>query len=217
MPDRADASAANPFGGRQPTSHERMTGRPWDASYTDGPAPWDIGGPQPAILRLAADGVFVGPVLDVGCGAGDNALHLAGLGLSVLGVDVAATALAMAREKAAARGLTVEFAVADAFRLDHLGRTFRTVLDSGMFHTCDADERSVYAASLASVTEQGGTVYVLCFADGGSDTGPHPVSEDEIRSAFSLGGGWRIVSIQPERVHTRFGNAPAWLARIERT
>lgn len=217
MADRTRASAADPFGGRRPTSHERMTGQPWDASYADGPAPWDIGGPQPAIVRLAAEGAFAGPVLDVGCGTGDNALHIASLGLSVLGVDVAETALVMGREKAATRGVGVEFAAADAFRLDRLGRTFRTVLDSGMLHTCDADERPVYAASLASATESGGTLYVLCFGDRGPDTGPHPVSQEEIRAAFTASGGWRVVAIESERVVTRFGSAPAWLARIERT
>ena len=93
-----DAPAGDPFGGRHPTSHERMTGLPWDASYRDGPAPWDIGRPQPAIARVATDGGFVGAVLDAGCGSGENALHLASLGLSVVGVDVAETALAIARE-----------------------------------------------------------------------------------------------------------------------
>ncbi len=42
--------ADDPFSGRRPTSHERMTGLPWDASYHDGAAPWDIGQPQPAWL-----------------------------------------------------------------------------------------------------------------------------------------------------------------------
>src|SRR5262245_2509378 len=152
----------DPFGGRQPTSHERMTGVPWDASYHDGPAPWDIGRPQPVFVRLAAEGAFVGPVLDAGCGTGENTLHLASLGLSVLGVDVAETALAMAREKAVARGLDVEFATADALHLERLERTFQTVLDSGLFHTFDAQERPHYVASLASVTARDGMLYVLC-------------------------------------------------------
>ena len=57
--------------GRQPTSHERMTGLPWDASYENGPPPWDIGEPQPAIVRLASEGGrFAGQVLDAGCGTG---------------------------------------------------------------------------------------------------------------------------------------------------
>jgi hypothetical protein len=49
MPDRSGTFADDPFGGRPPTSHERMTGLPWDASYHEGPAPWDTGQPQPAI------------------------------------------------------------------------------------------------------------------------------------------------------------------------
>lgn len=209
----------DPFGGREPTSHERMTGRPWDASYVDGPAPWDIGRPQPAIVRLAARGVFAGPVLDVGCGAGDNALHLASLGLSVLGVDVAETALAIARSKAEGRGLQVEFVAADAYHLDRLGRRFQTVLDVGMFHTCDGDERPAYVASLAAVTGPGATLYLLCFGDEGADTGPHPVRRDDLAAAFAPSTGWEVVTIEPTRVHTRFhgdDGAPAWLARIQR-
>jgi SAM-dependent methyltransferase len=215
----AGDSAGDPFGGRPPTSHERMTGKPWDASYTDGPAPWDIDQPQPAIVRLAAEGAFAGPVLDVGCGTGDNALHLASLGLSVLGVDVAETALTIARRKAGDRGLQVEFATADAYRLDRLGRRFQTVLDSGMFHTCDSDERPAYVASLASVTDPGATLYLLCFSDEGPDTGPHPVSRDGLAAAFAPSTGWRVDAIDPTRVHTRFHGdegAPAWLATIAR-
>ena len=97
-----------------------MAGQPWDASYLDGPAPWDIGRPQPAIARIANEGAFAGPVLDAGCGTGENALQIAALGLPVLGVDVAETALSIAREKAAARGLDADFVVADALHLDGL-------------------------------------------------------------------------------------------------
>src|SRR6202167_5516935 len=157
--------AGDPFGGRHPTSHERMTGLPWDASYQPGPAPWDIDHPQPAIVRVASEGGFAGAVLDAGCGTGENALHVASLGLSVLGVDVAETALDMARAKADDRGIEVEFAAADAFDSDRLGRRFDTVLDCGLFPAFDGDERPRYVASLGSVTEPGGTLYVLCFSD----------------------------------------------------
>ena len=206
-------------GGRHPTSHERMSGQPWDASYHDGPAPWDVDGPQPAVVRVAAAGGFTGAVLDAGCGSGDNALHLASLGLSVLGVDVAETALAIACTKAHDRGIDVEFAAADAFQLGRLGRTFDTVLDSGLFHTCDGDERPVYAASLASVTGPGATLFVLCFRDDGPDSGPHPVTEDDLRAAFDPATGWQVAAIEPDRVQTRYHDehgAPAWLATIKR-
>jgi SAM-dependent methyltransferase len=219
MPEQSGDLADDPFGGRPPTSHERMTGRPWDASYHDGPAPWDTGRPQPAIVRVAAEGAFAGAVLDAGCGTGENALHVAALGWPVLGFDVAETALAMARAKAAERGLEAEFVAADALQLDGLGRRFETVLDCGLFHTFDGDERPGYVASLASVTEHDGTLYVLCFSDAGPDTGPHPVSEEELRAAFHPGTGWKVATIEPDRVQTRFhddNGAPAWFATIKR-
>jgi SAM-dependent methyltransferase len=195
-----------------------MTGLPWDASYVDGPAPWDIGRPQPAVVRVVSAGGFAGAVLDAGCGTGENALHVAALGLPVLGVDVAETALAIAREKADQRGIEAEFAAVDAFHLERVGRRFATVLDCGLFHTFDGDERPRYVASLASVTEHDGTLYVLCFSDDGPDTGPHPVSEEELRAAFTPDSGWSVATIEPDRVLTRFhdNGAPAWFATVNR-
>src|SRR5215472_14586233 len=219
MSERSGTPADDPFSGRQPTSHERRSGQPWDASYHDGPAPWDIGQPQPAIVHLASEGGFAGAVLDAGCGTGENALHVASLGLRVLGVDVAETALAIAREKAEVRGIDAEFVVADAFQLSRLGRMFETVLDCGLFHTFDGEERPGYVASLASVTEHGATLYVLCFSDVGPGTcGPHPVSRKEFSAAFNPGNGWDVTAIAPDRVITRFDSdgTPAWLATIKR-
>lgn len=218
-PARDPGGLRDPYAGRTPTSHERAAGRPWDASYRAGPPPWDIGRPQPAIVRLAADGGLAGPVLDVGCGTGEHALHLAALGLEVVGVDVAETALAIAREKAAERGLAAAFTVADALRLDVLDRTFRTVLDCGLFHSFDPEERRAYAASLAKVTEPGGTLHVLCFSDQGPECGPHPVSRADLGAAFRAGTGWTVARIEPCRVETRMHDhgAPAWLATMTRT
>jgi SAM-dependent methyltransferase len=218
LSERSGGLAEDPFGGRRPTSHERLTGLPWDASYHDGPAPWDVGRPQPAVVRVAAEGGFTGAVLDAGCGTGENALHVASLGLPVLGVDVAGTALAIARAKADDRGIDVEFAAADALHLDRLGRRFRTVLDCGLFHTLDGDERPGYVASLASVTEPGGTLYVLCFSDEGPDAGPHPVRQGGLRAAFDPRAGWEVAAIEPDRLRTRFhdGGAPAWFTTVTR-
>jgi SAM-dependent methyltransferase len=219
LPEQSAALADDPLSGRRPTSHERMSGRPWDASYHDGPAPWDIGRPQPAVVRLAAQGGFAGSVLDAGCGTGENALHIAALGLPVLGVDVAETALGMARAKAADRGIEIEFAVADGLQLERLGRKFETVLDCGLFHSFDGEERPGYIASLASVTQRNGTLHVLCFSDDGPHTGPHPVSRDELAAAFNPGNGWSVADIEPDRLQTRYHDecgAPAWLATVKR-
>jgi 2-polyprenyl-3-methyl-5-hydroxy-6-metoxy-1,4-benzoquinol methylase len=71
----------------------------------------------------------VGAVLDAGRGTGENALHIASLGVQVVGADVAESAQSIAREKAAARGIAADFVRADASRLSRLEQAFDTVLD----------------------------------------------------------------------------------------
>ena len=132
---------------------------------------------------------------------------------------MAETALAIAREKADHRGIEAEFAAVDAFHPERVGRRFETVLDCGLFHTFDGHERPGYVASLASVIEHDGTLYVLCFSDAGPNTGPHPISQEELGAAFNPSTGWNVAAIEPDRVQTRYHDdgAPAWFATIKRT
>lgn len=193
------------------------TAERWDAWYRTDRPPWETDQPQPAVQRLVDDGAFRGDVLDVGCGSGENALELASRGLHVLGVDWAAAAVDMARAKAAERSLEVGFEVADAHRLELLGRSFDTILDSALFHTFSDDARATYVPSLERVTSAGSIVFLLCFSDlepwGG---GPRRVTQAEIRDAFA--DGWVVRSIVPERYAMRRspGYALAWLATIQR-
>jgi SAM-dependent methyltransferase len=207
----------DPHTGRRPTRHERRFGS-WDNSYDDGLAPWDLGRPQPAVIRLADEGVFSGTVLDAGCGTGEHALLLAARGCEVVGVDVAPTAIEQASEKATDRGIAASFRVADALQLERLGRTFDRVLDMGLFHTFDDDERRGYVESLGRATQTGAVLYLLCFSDRApGDWGPRRVTQGELRSSFAA--GWTVVSITEERIETQFvsDGVPAWLARVDRT
>jgi SAM-dependent methyltransferase len=194
-----------------------MAHPPWDDSYRRGTPPWDAGGPRAAVVRLCDAGAFAGPVLDAGCGAGEDALEIAARGLEVVGVDVAPTAIRQAREKAAERGIAATFQVGDALHLDALGRTFRTVLDSGLFHTFGDADRAAYVESLAAVTEPGSVLHLLCASDAATgEEGPsRRVSQDELRAAFA--SGWHVASIEPERLETTFGGLPAWRAWIKRS
>jgi cyclopropane fatty-acyl-phospholipid synthase-like methyltransferase len=136
----------------------------------------------------------VGRVLDVGCGTGEHALMAASLGYVAVGVDMSMRAIELAKVKATERGIEARFVVADALRLVDLGEQFDTVLDCGLFHVLDDDERERYAASLAEVVPLGGRYHMLCFSDRQpGDWGPRRVTQDEIRVAFSP--GWRIESI----------------------
>jgi 2-polyprenyl-3-methyl-5-hydroxy-6-metoxy-1,4-benzoquinol methylase len=65
-----------------------MTTPSWDDAYAAStPAPWDIGRPQPAFVRLAEQGLLAGRVLDSGCGTGEQTLLAAAHGADATGVD----------------------------------------------------------------------------------------------------------------------------------
>jgi len=199
-----------------------MAGGQWDDAYQRGRAPWDIGRPQPAIVRVADAGGLIEPVLDVGCGSGEHALLAATRGLEVTGIDISQLAVERARAKARQRGLLAEFIVGDALALDQVDRLdppFRTVIDTGCFHTFPNADRPVYAASLAGVVESGGILHLLCFSEQtpGSD-GPRRITQAELRQTFSR--DWRVDRIEPESFavsNAWSGPQPAaWLARIIR-
>ncbi len=191
--------------------------RDFEATYRAGDAPWDIGGPQPEIVALAREGEIVGDVLDLGCGTGENALYLATLGHRVVGVDAAPTAIARAREKAAARGLPAAFLVADALDLARLRRRFETAVDCGLFHTFAPEERRVYAQSLCEVLSPGATLQLLCFSDlEPPGPGPRRIAQHEIGDAFR--GIFVITRIRPGRFESALhpGGAKAWVATLTR-
>lgn len=189
--------------------------RDFNPAYAGTP-PWDIGRPQKEIMRLAEAGEIQGSVLDVGCGTGENVLYLAGLGYEAWGIDGAAAAIEKAKAKAAQRGLKANFLVADALDLQRLGRTFDTVIDTGLFHVFSDEERPLFADSLATVLRPGGTYYMLCFSEREPGSwGPRRVTQAEIRATFSQ--GWRINAIRQATFEiNQPGEARAWLSSITR-
>jgi cyclopropane fatty-acyl-phospholipid synthase-like methyltransferase len=192
----------------------------WDASYTAStPSPWDIGRPQPAFARLADEGRLTGRLLDAGCGTGENALLAASRGADVIGIDIAPTAIARARAKASARGLTARFEVADALDLGRLSLSVDTVIDSGVFHIFGDDDRARYVASLAAALQPTGACYLMCFSDRQPGTwGSRRIRADELRAAFS--DGWAVESITADTLEVNpmegMTQVHAWLAVIKR-
>ena len=190
----------------------------FEGAYRSGVPPWDIGRAQPAIVGLAAEGLIAGDVIDVGCGTGENAIHLASRGLTVVGVDAAPTAVALAQEKARLRGSSATFVVGDALALEKLGRTFDVAIDCGLFHTFPDADRVRFERSLRHALRAGGRYALLCFSDlQPGEPGPRRVTQAEIRDTFAI--GWTVDSIVAARFAARLpgGGAHAWLAMLTRT
>jgi SAM-dependent methyltransferase len=188
------------------------------AEAYEGTPPWDIGRPQPAFERVADAQQIVGPVLDAGCGTGENALFLAARGFEVVGVDAVPAAVQAARDKARQRGLDAEFLVYDALRLADLGRTFASVIDSGLFHTFDDDEREQYRDALAAVLRPGGRYFMLGFSDRETrQGGPRRLTRAEIEGVFDR-APFRLTGIEPAGMVTLLEGEErhGWLVRAER-
>lgn len=178
----------------------------------EGRPPWDIGRPQRAIVQAAEEGMIRGNVLDVGCGTGENTLFLAQRGHYVWGVDVVKKVIEQARVEAHERGVDARFFVLDALDLGQLERTFDTIVDSGLFHVFDDEDREHYVEEIGRVLAPGGRYVMLCFSDlEPGDWGPRRISEAEIRATFAQ--GWGVETIRPTRFETTRdpGFAKAWL------
>jgi cyclopropane fatty-acyl-phospholipid synthase-like methyltransferase len=199
-----------------------MTHPQWDDSYTgEQPAPWDIGRPQLVFAGLADEGLLTGRVLDAGCGTGEHALLAASHGADALGVDLSPTAIDRARAKAAERGLTARFEVADVLQFTPTGSGgFDVVIDSGLFHVFSDEDRPRYVESLASLVRRGGNCYLMCFSDREpGDWGPRRVRQDELVAAFA--DGWTVESIEAATCEINpiqgVTQVQVWLATLRRS
>jgi 2-polyprenyl-3-methyl-5-hydroxy-6-metoxy-1,4-benzoquinol methylase len=136
----------------------------------------------------------------------------------VLGIDGASRAIEKARRKAAERGVAARFEVVDALDLSNIGRTFDTVIDVGLFHSFDDEQRLLWTKSLATVLAPGGRYFVVTFSDkvqfGG---GPRRIRREEFADTFKV--GFRVISVDESHLDSNraMSEVPAWLATIERT
>ena len=157
--------------------------------------PWDIGGPQPVVQQLVAVGAVKGEVLDPGTGPGHHAIYYATKGYSATGIDGSATAIELAKQNAQKAGVTVNFQLADATKLDGLDNRFDTVVDCAFYHTFSTAPglQKSYMQALHRATKPGARLYMFEF-------GEHSVngfklmrslSEDDFRQVLPV-GGWEI-------------------------
>lgn len=143
----------------------------WDGFYADRsrPVPFFAAKPDENLVSYLDRGlVTAGRALDLGCGPGRNALHLASLGFEVDAVDLSPTAIAWAEDRARDLGADVRFCRGDVFELVGTGLTgpYDLIYDSGCFHHLPPHRRISYLAVLDRALAPGGHFALTCFAAG---------------------------------------------------
>jgi SAM-dependent methyltransferase len=162
------------------------------AEAGDAVVPWDRGGPSPLLVewtdRRALDGRGRRAIV-VGCGLGDDAEHVAGLGFRTVAFDIAPTAIRGARRRFP--DSRVEYLVADL--LDPPAdwhRAFDLVVESITVQALPDPPRAAAIANVASLVAPGGTLLVLAAAREQHEPAngpPWPLTRAEVE-AFATGG-----------------------------
>jgi 2-polyprenyl-3-methyl-5-hydroxy-6-metoxy-1,4-benzoquinol methylase len=129
--------------------------------------PWNSEMPPDALVELVRSGT-VRPcrTIDLGCGAGNYAIYLAGLGFDVTGIDSAPTAIKIARENAQKTGVSCTFIAADLLGdLHEVSGTFDFAYDWELLHHIFPEDRGTYVKNVYSLLNPGALYLSVCFSE----------------------------------------------------
>lgn len=141
----------------------------WDGFYSDRGKPVPFFDPKPDenLVSYLDRGVLApGRALDLGCGPGRNAVHLASLGFEVDAVDLSPLAVTWGEERAHEAGVHVRFHCADIFSAELPPGRYDLIYDSGCLHHLPPHRRVSYLDLLDRELASDGHFGLACFAAG---------------------------------------------------
>ncbi|MDD1501526.1 class I SAM-dependent methyltransferase [Lysinibacillus sp. CNPSo 3705] len=127
-------------------------------------------------------------VLELGCGAGRNAIYLAKQGCSVVGVDLSDHALQWAQKRVDEADVNVDFICANIFELNLQEESFDFIYDSGCFHHIAPHRRVTYIELIHTLLKPNG-YFALCSFEEHGTYGGSAISDEEVYIKRSLEGG----------------------------
>ena len=179
--------------------------------------PWNIETPPELLVELVDSGkVQPCKAIDLGCGAGNCAIYLAGRGFNVTGIDFSPTAIRIAGENAKRKGVKCNFFVADITDdLNEVNQTWDFAYDWGLLHHIFPEQRQKYVENVYRILNPKGKYLSVCFSK--KDTGfggsgkyrKTPLGtvlyfscEDELRELFEA--YFQIIDLQTVEIAGKF-------------
>jgi len=160
----------------------------WDNFYADRakPCPFFVPHPDENLAEWLDEGrIRRGRAIDIGCGNGRNAIHLARHGFSVEALDHSKAAIEWTKERAAEAHVVLSLIHASVFDVDLGTAKYDLVYDSGCFHHIPPHRRAQYVERAIAALVPGGWFCMTCFRpEGGSR-----YSDAEVYERRSMGGG----------------------------
>lgn len=196
------------------SSYERFAAR-----YAAGPVPWDDEAPPPEVVTLTAE-LRPGRALDLGCGFGRAAVYLARHGWRVDGVDFIPQAIAEARARAEAAGVSqmAHFHLATVTDLHFLAGPYDLALDVGCMHALNEVELPAYRDGLIRLLRPNARYLLfarLRQAETEEEDGPRGIPEATIYALFATTFALErvvhgLTQIPPQGSVQGIEDKPAW-------
>lgn len=186
----------------------------WDKRWAEGDKPWDTGRPDKTLIELVnGRPLKPGKALEVGCGAGHNALWLAGQGFEVTAVEWAGPALEQAKKRAALIKAEVNWLKIDFMAADVPGAPFDFIFDRGCFHSIYGDRaRAGFARRLAAHLRDGGLWLSIIGNRDDDRPGPGPPKMTALEVARAVEPYFKILEMKSGKFDSEQPVPPrAWI------
>jgi SAM-dependent methyltransferase len=164
----------------------------WSAFFADrakdsaAACPFLVDWPDESLVAWFDQGLLApGRVLELGCGNGRNAVHLASLGCTVDAVDFSERAVEWTRQRATSAGAAVTVQCCSIFDAAFPDGSYDLVYDSGCFHHLPPHRRNDYVELVDRALKPGGSYGLVCFRPEGGSGYP----DEQVYQRASLGGG----------------------------
>jgi SAM-dependent methyltransferase len=171
---------------------------PYRLMYALGFTPWERRNIAEAWRPLFEGPLAMEPgrALDVGCGSGRDAVHLAGHGWKVTAVEFVDEALSRAKERAAEEGVEVQWIQADVAELGRLGLQpgYTLLYDFGCIQGLPDSARRGAAGGMTDLAAPGARLLFLAFKAGRRLLLPRGMDRDDVVAL--LGDGWDLRDVQ---------------------